>query len=247
MGVRFGHPALFKPLITPMVHAKARHLLSQVYRAHLPGDQSIDTDGASIAPSYTDIALETLSSTGELGKKSRGTRFAKLNPKKFFELVPESNLDFAFFKNRAEFGDEHGGDGELYGRPADLISDRGGTPKSFFAGGDLASESSRPTSPTPTLPGGGSMVFNPIPMRKAPPQGIYNLGNESERTLLSNAAAPMGASEGTPGEETPGEQYGVNSTKWRAGGGNAGYFGVPNPEVLEEEGLGYEAYRPRKE
>ena len=256
VAVRFGHPALFKPLITPMVHAKAQHLLSQVYRGHLPGDVSIDTDGASIAPSYSDIALETLSASGEPGKKSRN-RFAKFNPKKFFELVPEANLDFAFFKNRAEFSEEHGGDGELYARPQDPVSERSATPKSFLA--DPLSRSSSPvpgmqpthhyrnTSMASSGSNDGSVagVFNPIPTRKPAPKGIYDLGNESERTLLSEAAAPMGTSpEGeTPGV-TPGEhRYGPGAGRWRVGDG---YFGVPNP-ALGEEGTGYEAYRPRKQ
>ena len=31
VGVRFGNPAIYKKLITPMVHAKSQHLLKQVY------------------------------------------------------------------------------------------------------------------------------------------------------------------------------------------------------------------------
>jgi hypothetical protein len=46
------------------------------------------------------------------------------------EIVDEANLDFENFKRRAEFRDQFGGDGELYGRPDDLIS-RPGTPSTF--------------------------------------------------------------------------------------------------------------------
>ena len=35
---KFGHPALYKSLMTPMVHAKARHVLAQVYRGRLDQD-----------------------------------------------------------------------------------------------------------------------------------------------------------------------------------------------------------------
>ena len=46
------------------------------------------------------------------------------------EVVEEADLDFENFKRRAEFREEFGGDGELYGRPEDLIS-RPGTPSTF--------------------------------------------------------------------------------------------------------------------
>ena len=46
------------------------------------------------------------------------------------ELVAEEDLDFENFKKRAEFREEFGGDGELYGRPDDLIS-RPGTPSTM--------------------------------------------------------------------------------------------------------------------
>jgi hypothetical protein len=46
------------------------------------------------------------------------------------EVIEEADLDFENFKRRAEFREEFGGDGELYGRPEDLIS-RPGTPSTF--------------------------------------------------------------------------------------------------------------------
>ncbi len=35
-----------------------------------------------------------------------------------FEVVPESKLDFEYYKNRGEFAEDHGG-GEIYGTPED--------------------------------------------------------------------------------------------------------------------------------
>ena len=38
VATKFGHPALYKPLMTPMVHAKARDVLAQIYRGRLHSD-----------------------------------------------------------------------------------------------------------------------------------------------------------------------------------------------------------------
>lgn len=46
------------------------------------------------------------------------------------EIVAEADLDFENFKKRAEFREQFGGDGELYGRPDDMSS-RPGTPSTF--------------------------------------------------------------------------------------------------------------------
>ena len=51
VGVRFGHPALYKPLMTPMVSAKSQHLLKQVYS----GRTSIDESGR--AAGFSDVYL----------------------------------------------------------------------------------------------------------------------------------------------------------------------------------------------
>ena len=133
LGTRFGHPALYKPLITPMVHAKAKGVLSQIYRGRLKSDDAP-------AVGYSDIAMEPMAK-GEPGKSAR---FAPNAP---FELVPDNRLDFSYYKNRAEFGEEHGG-GEIFGRPIDLVSERSQTPQSFAGGYDSAS-SSRAPSPAP--------------------------------------------------------------------------------------------------
>jgi len=103
---KFGHPALYKPLMTPMVHAKARHILAQVYRGRL-------NDNAGQPIVFSDIAMQPMTQDGKPQQDAP------------FELVPEAQQDFAYYKNRSDFQDEAG---ELYGRPDDLINERSQTP-----------------------------------------------------------------------------------------------------------------------
>ncbi|GAB1732503.1 hypothetical protein NU195Hw_g1962t1 [Hortaea werneckii] len=110
VGVRFGHPVLYKPLMTPMVSAKAQHLLKQVYS----GRTSLD-DNTTVA-GFSDVYMDAMD-TNRPGKPSG------MAP---FEVVPEHEMDFEHYKNRPEFRDELGGDGELYGQAQDII--RPGTP-----------------------------------------------------------------------------------------------------------------------
>ena len=117
VGVRFGHPALYKPLTTPMVHEKSQHLLSQIYRGRL----DMDADAANIA-GYSDVYSMKRMSRDRPGKAAGAPA-----P---FEIVSEQNLDFENFKDRPEFSEEFGGDGEVYGKPSDLI--RPGTPGSVM-------------------------------------------------------------------------------------------------------------------
>jgi hypothetical protein len=53
------------------------------------------------------------------------------------EIVAEADLDFENFKKRAEFREQFGGDGVLYGRPDDDLSSRPGTPSTFTTFTDL--------------------------------------------------------------------------------------------------------------
>ncbi|KAL5384138.1 hypothetical protein DPSP01_005612 [Paraphaeosphaeria sporulosa] len=134
VAVRFGHPALYKKLITPMVHAKSQHLLKEIYghRSSI-GDRNIfeaphrrSTDRAmpTTPYGYSDVFMAEMDSA-EPGKP---VPVAQDLPS--VELVAEEDLDFENFKKRAEFREQFGGDGELYGRPEDLIS-RPGTPSTF--------------------------------------------------------------------------------------------------------------------
>jgi calcium permeable stress-gated cation channel len=206
VSVRFGHPALYKPLMTPMVHAKARNALNQIYRGRLDSD-----DGASVA-GYSD--------TYNLHQMSRTQPGKKEDSAAPFEIVTEAQMDFENFKNRPEFREEFGGDGEVYGKPSDLV--RPGTPASAF--GSHGRSSSRDSNTTYASEEGGTSypagyhstpnARNFSPDRKAfgaPGTGISSSGayGESDYNLL-RGAAPMGSANisrgSTPLQETPGSE-----------------------------------------
>ena len=262
IGVKFGHPALYKPLITPMVHAKAQHILSTIYHGRTGPDNS---DGASTIGGYSDsaFAMDDMSATqpGKMARFADGTRGPPRGVgAEMFEIVPESNLDFGYYKNRAEFADEYGGGGELYGRPIDMMSERSQTPKSFLGHGGDSGNSSRASSPRtsgfPPGPGGSRIqpeydaAFHPAyrdgPHSREPSgggNGLYNISqNESESGLgLVHHSQPVGFSEPAGSVNGGGEeQYGLD--RWRPGG--RGYMGVPHAPVDEEGDTGYAAYRP---
>ena len=228
LGIKFGHPALYKPLITPMVHAKAKHLLGQIYRGRLDGTD--DVFGS------TDIAMDRMSEDRP-GKASDGAA------SNMFEVVSEAELDFAYFKNRADFGDEHGGSGELYGRPMDLISERSGTPKSFMTGSDDERSNAGTPPPMPLRQQRPDELVNHPAFRRPSGSQFYKNQNDSGRSLLGSAQQPPGyaplsrTQTGTPQHEIPEhELYGMD--RWRTGGtGYAAYHGQA------EDDTGYESYR----
>lgn len=117
VATRFGHPALFKPLMTPMVSAKAQHLLKSVYSGRTSVEDSRGVAG------YSDVYMDAMDNSHP-GKSAHGN-----GP---FEFVPEGEMDFEHWKDRPEFGEEFGGEGELYGRPGDMA--RPGTPSSMMTG-----------------------------------------------------------------------------------------------------------------
>jgi hypothetical protein len=135
---KFGHPALYKKLMTPMVHAKAAEALKQIYQGRL--------DHGDMAGEYSDIAMNPMLAS-QPGK-------AEPAP---FEVVPENHLDFSYFKNRADFRDEFGGG--IYGRPEDLMTERSQTPRSHL-GGEWSPSSSRASSPAPSLPSMSGLKLN---------------------------------------------------------------------------------------
>jgi calcium permeable stress-gated cation channel len=225
VGVKFGHPALYKPLITPMVHAKAKHVLAKIYQGRTEQDNSNF--------GYSDIMMDPMS-----GSQPGKTATAGL-ANDMFEVVPESNLDFSYFKNRADFAGDHGGDGELYGRPIDLISERSQTPKSFMNGSD--DELSRAgTPPVPAIrQQRPDELQNHPAFRKPLPShndSFYNMQNDSQRSLLGGATHPAGYNP-VPANQ-PGEVMGLED--WRPGG--SGYAGASGQ--ADDDDLGYEAYRP---
>ena len=239
VGYKFGHPALYSKLMTPMVHAKAQHVIGQVYRGRLNPDNSM-----SAPLGYSDIAMDPMSRD----VPGKTARFApgQEKQKNMFEVVPEAHLDFQYFKNRTEFAGEHGGDGELYGRPQDLVSERSTTPRSFMGRDGGSPSSSRASSPG-GLDGGGFGRQSPQGLQQMHPAyrdnhsrqsstgrggngHVYSNSNESERNLLAGAQ-PVGTVVDNE------QQYGLD--RWRTGG--SGYIGVPQGEET-----GYEAYRGRR-
>ncbi|KAL1968332.1 hypothetical protein VTN77DRAFT_1861 [Rasamsonia byssochlamydoides] len=207
---RFGHPALYKPLPTPMVHARAAEALKQIYRGRLGASDAVGE--------YSDIAMQSMS-TSQPGKANDQPPLAP------FEVVAENQLDFSYFKDRADFRDEFGGG--IYGRPEDLISERSQTPKAFIMGRDSPS-SSRASSPAGSVrkplegfdlgmgyPGsrlsdvGDHPAFRPPMTRdRSPPPSFYRHSNESETRLLSNAQPPAIGGGAHPG----------TLDRWRTGG-----------------------------
>jgi hypothetical protein len=191
VSIRFGHPALYKPLMTPMVHAKAQHMLSQVYRGRLDDD-----DTASMA-GFSDVYGMSNMKHGAAGKKAK--------PSGPFEFVNESEMNFENFKNRDDFKSEFGGEGEMYGKPEDIM--RNGTPNSHrnFSGETHTRTSSRDSERTlqdgsapagTTYPAGYHQTptsalrgYSPSPDR----EGQWNRNNVSRDGInLVNSAAPMG-------------------------------------------------------
>jgi hypothetical protein len=158
---RFGHPALYRPLLTPMVHKRAAQLLKSIYRGRLSQyDTNVD---------FSDIAMHAMSSS-KPGKTMDSQTSAP------FEVVDENQLDFSYYKDRADFRDEFGGG--LYGRPEDLISERSQTPRTFM--GD-SPDSSRASSPSSMMPRKLEGSYEPIVMMG---------GNRSQEALVDNHNHP---------------------------------------------------------
>ncbi|KAI8937824.1 hypothetical protein NX059_005517 [Plenodomus lindquistii] len=134
VGVRYGNPALYKKLLTPMVHAKSQHLLKEIFghRGAAKHDQIFSdphehsTDRARPATlGYGDLYMDEMNHE-HIGKPSSSNS----DDMPRMELVAEQDLDFENFKKRAEFREQFGGEGQLYGRPDDMSS-RPGTPSTF--------------------------------------------------------------------------------------------------------------------
>lgn len=220
---KFGHPALYKPLMTPMVHAKAAGVLRDIYQGRL--------DSGQMAGEYSDIAMDPMLS-------SRPGKAAEPAP---FEVVQENQLDFSYFKDRPDFREEFGGG--IYGRPEDLITERSQTPRSTL-GGEWSPSLSRASSPAPSLPFMSGLKIHegsaPDPTNLVHPAfrvplsrgdsggvggGLYQQSNESETRLLSHAQSPAQTEAANPLD------------RWRTGG----YGPVQQDEDPYQ--TSYEAYR----
>ncbi|KAI0484990.1 DUF221 domain protein [Xylariaceae sp. FL0804] len=253
---RFGHPALYKPLITPMVHAKAQNILAAVYKGRLSDGREAYSGDTMSTSGYSDAYIMNPMASGKPGKS------AKLPG---FEVVPESRLDFEYYKNRPDFASEHGG-GEIYGRSTDIF--RPGTPGSTLNGSDTTSQPGSPTLPMMPRIGspGPGRPFSPIseagagypaaysqslgspyshsidlPKRARSP---YAQANDSSTNLMGHAAdMPMAA----PGSrERSVERSRTPGGRGMLGGGPGGYGGLPQEEDIgtaEHDPMSYNYFR----
>ncbi|KAG8525948.1 uncharacterized protein KY384_000710 [Bacidia gigantensis] len=272
---KFGNPALYAKLMTPMVHAKASRILPSLYGGNHKHEQHPAFFSASqkqqhqrVDSTMTDIAMDPMSASFP-GKAAHFTpthtpssSTGHSDKKGLFELVPENKLDFGYFKSRSEFADEYGGDGELYGRPQDLVSEGGrSTPMSFMHGArDGSPSSSRASSPGPYGSPRDYRAFSPTqqlvqqqgqgvhPAYRVPtPQqqhertgssgsrgrGLYQYGGGGQRT--ESESNLLRAAQPNPVDDgrSQREMYGLD--RWRTGG--SGYAPVANnPAEFEEQG-----------
>ena len=240
---RFGHPALYKPLITPMVHARAQNKLAAIYGGRLTDSNNAGSGDSGSMSGYSDTYALDAMRMGQPGKKAT-------NIVPGFEMVPENKLDFAYYKGRAEFGDEHGGGGMLYGRPEDII--RSDTPGSSSAFG------SDSRSGTPT----GRRNFTPVSYDAGGDMGVdghnpvYGYKNDDEIALIHGAAdAPLSTPPIIPSygpgsrSRTPDRGQREESLERRApgilGGGPSGYGGLPQHEE-DADPMSYDYFRTRR-
>ena len=235
---RFGHPALYRPLITPMVHAKAQNILASVYGGRLTDSNQAGSGESASMSGYSDTYALDPMREGQPGRKAKGGMPG-------FEMVPENRLDFAYYKGRAEFGEEHGGGGGIYGRAEDIV--RSDTPGSSSAFGS----DSRPGTPV------GKTMFSPTAPVSHDAQGdigyggrnpTYHHRNDSQTGLVSGAADMPFAPPDVPG--TPGRHPREESLERRApgflGGGPQGYGGLPQQEE-EADPMSYDYFRGRRQ
>ena len=250
---RFGHPALYKKLITPMVHQKAQNLLPSVYTGRLTDGREGGADDLMSVSGYSDMYALNNMQGGKPGKAVDGVPG--------FEFVSESHMDFGYYKNRAEFAEDHGG-GEIFGRPGEII--RPNTPGSMLDG-------SRPGTPvsgrsTPFGPGGmprsgtglsdtgyhGYQGFRPAPNRGFTPpptlpeqsamrNPLYSHDNSSSSGLVHNAQPPsMSPVDGhrrdmstDHGMRTPPRSHSPGPSMGALGGGPRGYSGLAQTEYSD--------------
>ncbi|KAH7131522.1 hypothetical protein B0J13DRAFT_105778 [Dactylonectria estremocensis] len=242
---RFGHPALYKPLITPMVHSKAQNLLPAIYKGRLTDGREANPSDMMSVSGYSDMyALDPMQG-GRPGKTAN-------NNMPGFEIVSDNQMDFGYYKDRAEFGEDHGG-GEIYGRQGEIM--RPDTPGSL---GDGSDHGSRPGTPSGraspfgrpprnvgdtsyqafrgTPPPGGftqqPMVGSDVPSRSRTPLYSQDNGSTSGLGLINNAAAPPmgvpGSGRMTPVHHHPSPSPGPSAGA--LGGGPRGYSNLAQNE-----------------
>lgn len=235
---KFGHPVLYRPLITPMVHAKAQNILASVYRGRLSDGREAGSGDATSVSGYSDTYALDPMHAGRPGKTA-GSGLSG------FEIVPEGRLDFEYYKNRQEFAEEHGGyGGEGIYRP--------GTPDSNFGGSDTISRPGTPQggmlhnthkggyAPAPgsdyasPIGGGRNVSYGSPTTEYAPARSMTSrmqgsmpyamlAGSDSQSNLV-RSAAPIAGEPLPPAGRTPGGAFGG------LGGGPQGYGNLPTAE-----------------
>lgn len=231
---RFGHPALYKPLVTPMVHSKAQNLLPAIYKGRLTDGRDANHGDNMTVSGYSDVYALNNMQGGKPGKVAN-------DGVPGFEIVSENQMDFEYYKNRAEFAEDHGG-GEIYGRPGEIM--RPDTPGSLGDGSDHGSRPGTPLSGRSTPFGGKRaaadtayssyrtgglaqppMLASEVPSRSRSPMYSQDNGSSSGLGLINNAAsAPMSAPVGRP-TPSPGPSMGA------LGGGPRGYSNLAQTET----------------
>jgi len=195
VGIRFGHPALYQPLTTPLVHSKAQHMLSKVYHGRV--DEDDYDDNHSMAGYSDSYSMRNLNNY----HKRKNSKAPK---KGLFEFVNETDLDFGNFKDRPEFRAEHGGAGEMYGKPEDLMN-RAGTPisrtgtpaqsglrtASGHSDKTFTNEAALPGTVYPTGYTPAMRGYSPSPDRGST-RDASPVYPQAQQSSLVNHAAPMG-------------------------------------------------------
>lgn len=224
---RFRHPVLDMKLMTPMVPAKARHVVQQIYAGRLGSE--VDAGPSA----FSDIPMQPIKQAGDPPQHQS------------FETVPEGQLDYAFYKNRSDFGNVGGDRLSRY----DMITSRPGTPAFFGATraqspyNDYKSTSpygSRSGSPAAAYRNDDRTKSNHPALRSQhsrysslaqvesnddgdismhPPHGPYTDPNDDRANLLTDVG---------PDLHTPNGEF-MTMDRWRTPGAAAPYTAGDNP------------------
>ncbi|KAJ6785604.1 hypothetical protein PWT90_00476 [Aphanocladium album] len=182
---RFGHPALYKKLITPMVHSRAQNLLPSVYSGRLTDGREVEAGDLMSVSGYSDMyALDSMKA-GKTGKAAGVPGF---------EFVSENQMDFEYFKNRAEFLEDHGG-ADFYGIESDRATTRAGTPVSFDdrPGSAMSGRNSPFNAPRRVGTGMSDMSYNSHrPQTGAALMGDGSHSRQASGNELDRMRSPLG-------------------------------------------------------
>jgi hypothetical protein len=238
VSVRYGNPAIYKKLLTPMVHAKSLHLLKEIYHSRSTIEHDIFE-----APHRrsTDRARPESLAYGDMfemysHQPDKLTEGGPTMPP--VEIVAESDLDFENFKKRAEFREQFGGDGELYGRPDDFSS-RPGTPSTFATFTEMGPYRHRDAT------GSRSSSRTRLGETEVPEQGTsyapgYRQAPPSDAFVdISIPATPLDADEVLRATSSRQPLVEMNEKEDENDDGGAGYFG----RSLRHEDTSYDRFR----